>query len=237
MGKNKVLIKKTLFLILLFFFPFSNVNSQDNVETSLGADIVSSYIWRGQDLGNVSIQPSLGIHYKGFSLSAWGSLGFTDSDTKELDLILEYSLGNLTLSITDYWASGDVGYFHYSSDNTSHTFEAGAAYDFGIFSLAWSTNFAGNVGYDAKGNKVYASYVSASVPFKLGGIDWSAEVGASPWSNDYYNDGGKGFQVSSVSITAAKELKITEHFSIPFYGQVVWNPYTDGAWFVAGLSF
>ncbi len=237
MGKSKVLIKKTLFLILLFFSPLSSVNSHDNVEASLGTDIVSSYIWRGQDLGNISIQPSLDIHYKGFSLSAWGSLGFTDSDTKELDLILEYSLGNMTISITDYWVGGDVGYFHYSSDNTSHTFEACAAYNFGFFSLSLSTNFAGNVGYNDNGKKVYASYVSASIPFKFGSIDWSAEVGASPWSNDYYNDGGKGFQVSSVSITATKELKITEHFSIPFYGQVVWNPYTDGAWFVAGLSF
>ena len=50
--------------------------AQDKVEASVGADLVSGYIWRGQDLGNVSIQPSLSIAYKGFSLSAWGSVGF-----------------------------------------------------------------------------------------------------------------------------------------------------------------
>ena len=45
--------------------------AQDKVEASVGADLVSGYIWRGQDLGEVSIQPSLGIAYKGFSLGAW----------------------------------------------------------------------------------------------------------------------------------------------------------------------
>ena len=50
--------------------------AQDKVEAEAGADLVSGYIWRGQDLGNVSVQPSLSVAYKGFSLSAWGSVGF-----------------------------------------------------------------------------------------------------------------------------------------------------------------
>ena len=48
--------------------------AQDKVETSMGADIVSQYYWRGQDLGAVSLQPTLGIGYKGLSLTAWGSV-------------------------------------------------------------------------------------------------------------------------------------------------------------------
>ena len=40
------------------------------VETTVAADIVNQYIWRGLDCGNVSIQPTLGIGYKGLSLSA-----------------------------------------------------------------------------------------------------------------------------------------------------------------------
>ena len=51
--------------------------AQDKVETSMGADIVSQYYWRGQDLGAVSLQPTLGIGYKGFSLTAWGSVGLS----------------------------------------------------------------------------------------------------------------------------------------------------------------
>ena len=51
-------------------------SAQNEVETEVGVDIVSSYIWRGQDLGGVSIQPSIAISYKGLSLEAWGSIGF-----------------------------------------------------------------------------------------------------------------------------------------------------------------
>ena len=50
--------------------------AQDKVEASVGADFVSGYIWRGQDLGGVSIQPTLSVSYKGFSLSAWGTALF-----------------------------------------------------------------------------------------------------------------------------------------------------------------
>ena len=57
--------------------------AQESVEVSAGADVVSSYIWRGQDLGSAAIQPSLSVAYKGLSLSAFGSYGLVDTgDTK-----------------------------------------------------------------------------------------------------------------------------------------------------------
>ena len=52
--------------------PFT-AKAQDKVKASVGADIVSGYIWRGQDLGGVSLQPNASIAYKGLSLEAWGS--------------------------------------------------------------------------------------------------------------------------------------------------------------------
>ena len=67
--------------------------AQEKVETTICGDAVSSYIWRGQDLGDVSLQPTLSIGYKGLSLTAWGSVGLSDpSDTKEFDLTLGYTL-------------------------------------------------------------------------------------------------------------------------------------------------
>ena len=54
-------------LWLAVALPF-RVGAQEKVEATLGADIVSNYIWRGQDLGAAAIQPSLGIGYKGLSL-------------------------------------------------------------------------------------------------------------------------------------------------------------------------
>ena len=211
--------------------------AQDKVEAEVGADLVSGYIWRGQDLGNVSVQPALSIGYKGFFLSAWGSVGFEKSDTKEFDLTLGYGIGGFSVSVTDYWFNGGAAYFHYGAHDTNHTFEAQVGYDFGVLALNWYTNFAGNVGYKADGDRAYASYISIEAPFRLGGLDWSARIGATPWENDFYNGDKNGFAVSEVGIKATKELKITDSWTLPVFAQAIWNPATEGAYFVAGLSF
>ena len=77
--------------------------AQDKVDSNVGADLVSGYVWRGQNLGGVSIQPSASISYKGFSLTGWGSVGIDKTDTKEFDLTLGYATGGFSVSVTDYW--------------------------------------------------------------------------------------------------------------------------------------
>lgn len=214
--------------------PFT-AKAQDKVEASVGADLVSGYIWRGQDLGGVSLQPSLSVGYKGFSLGAWGSVGLESKDTKELDLTLGYSTGGFSVSATDYFFNGGPGYFHYGSHNTSHVFEAQLGYDFGVVAVNWYTNFAGADGVKANGDRAYSSYVSVAAPFKLGGLDWTAEIGATPWETSFY--GANGFAVCDLSLGASKDIKITDSFSLPLFAKATWNPRTEGAYFVVGLSF
>ena len=84
--------RKTTFLSTLAIAVPAMGMAQDKVEASVGADLVSGYIWRGQDLGGVSIQPTLSVSYKGFSLSAWGTTGIEKEDTKEIDLTLGSAL-------------------------------------------------------------------------------------------------------------------------------------------------
>lgn len=38
----------------------SVANAQDKVEASIGADLVSNYVWRGMKLGDAAIQPCTG---------------------------------------------------------------------------------------------------------------------------------------------------------------------------------
>ena len=179
--------RKTTFLSALAIAVPAMGMVQDKVEASVGADLVSGYIWRGQDLGGVSIQPTLSVSYKGFSLSAWGTAGIEKEDTKEIDLTLGYATGGFSISVTDYWFNGGPGYFHYGSHNTNHTFEAQIGYDFGPLALNWYTNFAGTDGVNNGGNRAHSSYISATVPFTLAGLEWTAEIGATPWSTDFYN--------------------------------------------------
>ena len=209
------------------------------IETTISGDIVSSYIWRGQDLGNVSLQPTLGIGYKGFSLSAWGSVGLSDpTDTKEFDLTLGYTIGGLNIGITDYWFNAGLDpenrYFKYDAHGTNHVFEANIGYDFGLASVQWFTNIAGNDGVNKDGKRAYSSYVEVAVPFKVATVDWTATAGAVPYATDFY--GTTGFAVTNVSLRADKEIKVTDSFSIPVFGQVTGNPCSQKAYLVFGIT-
>ena len=210
----------------------------EKVETTIAGDIVSSYIWRGLDAGSTAVQPTLGIGYKGLSLTAWGSYGLTNpDDTKEFDLTLGYSVGGFNIGITDYWFSvgldPDARYFKYDAHGTNHIFEANIGYDFGVVSLQWFTNFSGN-DYKDDGKRAYSSYVEATVPFKLGAVDWTATAGAVPAATDYY--GTTGFAVTNLSLKAAKDIKVTDAFSIPVFAQFVGNPCSQKAYLVFGLT-
>ena len=213
--------------------------AQDKIETTISGDIVSRYIWRGQDLGDVSLQPTLGIGYKGLSLTAWGNVGLSNpSDTKEFDLTLAYTIGGFNIGVTDYWLSEgldpEARYFKYDAHGTNHVFEANIGYDFGVASIQWFTNFAGNDGTNKDGKRAYSSYAEIVVPFKLSAIDWTATVGAVPYATDYY--GTTGFAVTNLSLKATKDIKITDSFSIPIFGQIVGNPCSQKAYLVFGFT-
>lgn len=233
--EEKKKMKAALLAMVATLLPLGAM-AQDRVEASGGADLVSGYVWRGQDLGNVSIQPGLSVGYKGWSLAVWGSVGIDKEDTKELDLTLGYSTGGFSLSVTDYWFNTGPGYFRYGAGHTAHVFEAQVGYDFGPVAVNWYTNFAGADGVNEDGDRAYSSYLNVSAPFRLGGLDWTAEVGATPWATSFYNGGASGFEVTDVAIGVSKELPITSRFSLPVFAKGVWNPATGGAYFVFGVS-
>lgn len=213
--------------------------SSASVETTISADFVSSYVWRGQDLGSAAVQPTLGVDYKGLSLTAWGSYGLTDSDdAKELDLTLSYTIGGFNIGVTDYWTSEgpapDARYFKYDAHGTNHLFEANIGYDFGLVALQWYTNFAGNDGVNKNGKRAYSSYFEASVPFRLATVDWTATAGVVPYATTAYET--TGFAVTNISLCATKDIKITDTFSIPLFAQVTGNPCSQKAYLVLGFT-
>ena len=212
--------------------------AQDDIETTISGDIVSSYIWRGQDLGSTAIQPTFGVGYKGLSLTAWGNYGLTDpDDTKEFDLTLAYNIGGFNIGVTDYWFNAGLDpenrYFKYDAHGTNHVFEATAGYDFGFASLQWYTNFSGN-DYNEDGKRAYSSYMEVVVPFKLSAIEWTATAGAVPTASALY--GTNGFAVTNLALKATKDIKVTDSFNIPIFGQVVANPCSQKAYLVLGFT-
>ena len=231
---------KKIFLFAMGLVASATALAQETeIETTVSADFVNQYIWRGQDLGSTAVQPTLGIGYKGLSLTAWGSYGLTNpADTKEFDLTLGYSIGGFNIGITDYWFDSGLDpqgrYFKYDAHGTNHIFEANVGYDFGMVSLQWYTNFTGNDGTNKDGKRAYSSYVEANIPFRLVGVDWIATAGTVPYATTSY--GTSGFAVTNVSLKATKDIKVTDTFSIPIFGQIVANPCAQKAYLVLGFT-
>lgn len=226
---------KKIVIIAMGLVASATALAQDKLEATIAADFVSQYIWRGLDCGNVSVQPTLGVAYKGFSLSAWGSVGFKSEDTKEFDLTASYTTGGLTVAVTDYWFDDpEPRYFYYNAHSTSHVFEASVAYDFGLLSAAWYTNFAGNDGLNKSQKRAYSSYAEVNVPFRLATCQWTGTVGAVPYATSYYDT--SGFAVTNIALKASKNIKITDTFAIPLFAQVIANPSSQKAYFVVGFT-
>lgn len=230
-------MKKIRFIMTMAVLSVVAAKAQTAVETTIQADVVSQYIWRGQDLGSTSLQPTLGISYKGFSLSAWGNIGLSEpNDTKEFDLTAAYSAGNFNVGITDYWFNSPYEkYLAYKAHATSHIFEANVGYDFGPLSLQWYTNFGGNDGTNKDGKRAYSSYFELSAPFEFANCSWNATVGAVPYATSSYTK-ANGFAVTNVALKACKDIKITDTFSLPVFASVIANPSTQKAYFVVGLT-
>ena len=173
------------------------------------------------------------------SPTAWGSVGLANpADTKEFDITASYTIGGFSVGITDYWFSvgldPDGRYFRYNAHSTNHIFEAFVGYDFGVLSVNWFTNFAGNDGTNGSGKRAYSSYFEISAPFHFASVDWKATAGASPYATSLY--GTTGFAVTDLSLRATKDIKITESFSIPVFGQLTGNPCSQKAYLVFGFT-
>lgn len=231
-------VRRMFFIAVTILFSNFVAAQEDKVETTVGADIVSQYIWRGQDLGNVSLQPTLGIGYKGLSLTAWGSVGLVTDDTKEFDITLSYSTGGFNVGVTDYWFNAGLDpknrYFKYDAHGTNHLFEVNIGYDFGVVNAQWFTNFAGNDGTNNKGERAYSSYFELSAPFRLATCDWSASLGLVPYATTSY--GTTGFAVTNLTLKATKEIAVSDRFSIPVFAAVTGNPCSQKAYLVVGFT-
>ena len=240
-------------LFLTALFPLSSV-AQDKVKTDFQVDLVSNHIWRGSDMGNVSVQPSAGISWKGLYANLWGSTGFSDSDRDRIDFSIGYKAPfGVNIGAASRWKSGvDYldRYLYFKDKQTAHTFEGNIGYTCKWFSLQAYTMFWGN-DYKLNGDRAYSTYIEASVPFHYQGINFLASVGGTPMEsagwityietphilfdnmNDYlYADGPS---VVSVSLRATKSYH-SGRLEIPVFMEGFVNPHTRKAGIVAGVT-
>jgi uncharacterized protein (TIGR02001 family) len=221
----------------------SGIARAQEFEVSAGADVVSSYVWRGLlTPGGAHIQPSLGLSYGGFSLGAWGSTDISGQKNKEFDISLGYSIGNVSLGVTDYWWSGEGAPYGYYKD--THLYEGTIGYSVGGFSATWSTFFAGDKAENDEGElkEQFSTFIEASYNFDVKGVSFTPAIGIAPWKGMYHTlhedaKDDRGFTLATISLTASKEIKITDSYSLPIFSQVVIAPEKDETFLVFGISF
>jgi hypothetical protein len=226
------MMKMKSFLLSVFvsiFFFASNLIAQEENEKpskfSVGADLYSSYIWRGTKFGTgPAFQPGVKFITGGLTIGAWGS--FDAAGFMETDLFAAYSFPfGISLGITDYYYPG-LEYFDYSDSTGSHAFEINAGYIFGGLSLSanYIVNEAG--GAASKGNDLY---FQAGYQFK----NFNISMGA---GNGWHTKDGD-FNICHIALGTGKSIKVTEKFSVPVTGQVIFNPEQEKLYVVVGFSF
>jgi len=212
--------KITFFVFTLLAICSLNVKAQETSSWSTGVDLYSSYIWRGSKAGAFSLQPTIKYTTGGLSLGAWGSGDLVTGAPEEADLFATYAFkSGFSFGVTDY---------HYNTSkyfaSNVHAIEANLGYTIGKFSL--SGNYIFNSASGALGDDKYfeAGYQFSQVKLFAGAGDG--------W---YTTDGS--FQVCNLGITTTKTIKITDSFSIPFSGSVIFNPNKEQVFYVVGMSF
>ncbi|MEX0821720.1 MAG: hypothetical protein WD021_06210 [Rhodothermales bacterium] len=203
-------------------------------DVSLGADVVSRYVWRGTDFGeSASIQPSLSFNSGGFEVGTWASYAVSpvSAGLNEHDIWVGYTAGPVSVGVTDYYfpAPGGSGFFDFDNGEGAHTLEPYVA--FGGTETFPVSLFAGYLAYNDPDNSLY---LNASVPFAVSGVDMSFGVGASAGESGWY--GTDGFAIIDVALTGSKSIPITDSFELPVFVQYVLNPDAERTFLVFGVS-
>jgi hypothetical protein len=236
--KNEIISMKNLnkfyaaFFILAGLYSGTLLYSQEEESSSgftTGADLFSSYIWRGIKYGNgPAFQPMLEYSGRSFVAGAWGSFDF--SGFQETDLYLSFSLpAGLKLGVTDYYYPG-LKYFDYSDTAGSHAFEINLGFSKGNFSLTanYIINKAGGIG-SLGGDK----YFQAGYSFKSFNLFIGAGDG---WHTFDPATGRDKFAVCNLGLGTSKNIRVTESFILPVNGQLVFNPEKEQLYIVVGFK-
>ena len=187
-----------------------------NWSMAVGADAVSSFLWRGMESGGPSIQPSVYFDYENgdwaVSIGSWGSKSVYKNRYgvyyDELDFSAEASWRNLTLSLANYNEFYGEGF-------------DGAYLDLGL-SYTLSEKVPLTVSwYSILDNKM-PSYFELSYDFSISVVDFSVAAGCWPFKSWYYGNGG--FNVCNLNLSAGHEFELRDDMVLPVSAQIMYNP-------------
>lgn len=189
---------------------------------SIGADVVSEYIFRGTRCGGLAIQPAAEVSYAGVAFGAWGSVGANDHTftglVPELDLYLSYSIAGFSVSATHYYYFGNTHFF--GDDTQTEVMLSYTVSDEIPIYLSWYTMIGGGETIGVDDGKFASTYIelgySHSLPHDL---SLSYAIGVNPWTDVY----GDGFRVPNLSVRLDHEFALGDACTMTTFIQPVYN--------------
>ena len=183
-------------------------------EVTIGADVVSRYVWRGTDYGNAaSVQPSIETAIGPVTVGIWGSFPLTDAigtsvtAGNECDLYVSTTVGPVGLTLTDYFFPAYAGIDSLLNLDI-HVFELSAGADVGPVSVLAAANVSGD-----DDNSTYLELTYGAFSLGLG--------------NGAYSTDGE-FAPVSLGISASRD-----NFSASY----IINPDQETSFLVFGVNF
>lgn len=247
-------MKKLLLAILVPFMIFAQEQAEKKSLFSfdLGADFVSRYVWRGIEFGNNTphIQPwgtfTLDFEKAGkVDFGFWASYGIASENSKysENDFNFKYSnqldFGTISLTLNDYYYPYLGKFSNFEKDGAgSHTIEVGFGYE-GNDNLPLRVLVTTNVHNMAllpDGSKEKTLYAEIGYKFKLDEVELSPVIGIAQGQSIWHSVASDKFEVTNVGLTASKEIKITNEFSLPVAASWIWNPHLKTTYTVFKVS-
>ena len=246
MNKKILVLALALIGVGAFSYQAKAEEGTKGISLAVGADVVSGYLWRGYNLGGLSIQPSVTFGWNGLYLCGWANIGADswrfEELSPELDITIGYDNYGVALDLTHLYYFGGDKYFK-GLDNpqnlSASTMELHAGFHLGDLvekvplSIDWYTTMLGyDPIVDSEGNvkRAYSTYIQLGYDIYLPlDIVLGLKVGFTPWKGMYsdYEDvwtNGRTVGFNNLQLRAEREFELGKLY-INVWGEAMFNCY------------
>jgi hypothetical protein len=221
-----------LSILILSISSHARSQSDNKLVLSANADIYSSYIWRGLDMGHKPVfQPGFSASYRNFTLGYYGSYRISGDGDNEINLYLGKSFGPVTFELWDYWSWGKSnfrGFTDFNPETTNHLLE-------GLVTISGGERLplsltGGWLFYGADPSKSIYLELQYILPVNNSQIAFNAGYQA---RGSYYAE-RPGFV--NLGITYTQPLAVSDKLTLDLLLSLIANPSDKNIFFTVGLS-
>ena len=248
MKRSIIILALTLIGVSAFSNRASATEKESNFTYEVGTDVVTSYLWHGQNLGGLSVQPSVTLGWRGLYVSGWANMGADNWKfnylNPELDITVGYDNYGVKLDMTHlYYFYGDKyfkGLGDANNEYSQSTIEVHAGIDVSEWAsivpltVDWYTTVLGydpvldedgNVVRNENGNakRAYSTYIELGYDIDLPlGIVLGVKVGFTPWKGMFTDYGEVWKNGQTIGINNL-QLRAEREFQVKSLSLSVWG--------------